>query len=455
MTEQVEEEGLKIVEMRTENIMRVKAVHLQLDEEAGLVVIGGDNDQGKTTVLNSFVFALGGARTIPDEPLRRGADKGEIEVKLVGDSGAEYNVTRTFTENDSYLTVEDANGRAYRSPQNLLDAFIGELSFDPLSFKNESASDQREMLLDAVGLSEEMQENQDKIDEVFSKRRDARKRVKRLEAKLEGKEKPDGPDELIDQGEILNELREARAKHKEAEELRREYNRADDAVEDEVEEFQDIQSEIETAADEIEELKARIKEYEEKKKELQKDAREQEETISAAEERAEEAAKSIPNDSDLPDIEAIEDKLESVEETNEKVRERRRIESLEGDLAEAKEAFDEKEKRLEALRQQRQEAVEASDMPLDGLSVTGDTVQYEGFPFDQLSSSKQLKVSLAVAAALNPELRALRVEDGSLLDRKSMEQVKEFAEKNDFHVWIERVGEDDTVSIVIEDGEVQ
>mgnify|MGYP001295983560 FL=1 len=60
-----------------------------------------------------------------------------------------------------------------------------------------------------------------------------------------------------------------------------------------------------------------------------------------------------------------------------------------------------------------------------------------------------------MAMAINPKLRVIRIMDGSLLDRQAMAQIEEMARERDFQVWIERVDENGTTGVLIEDGEVQ
>jgi hypothetical protein len=54
----------------------------------------------------------------------------------------------------------------------------------------------------------------------------------------------------------------------------------------------------------------------------------------------------------------------------------------------------------------------------------------------------------------NPELRVIRIKDGSLLDPDGMAMLKTMAQENDFQIWIERVTDMDPIAIVIEDGSV-
>ena len=94
--------------------------------------------------------------------------------------------------------------------------------------------------------------------------------------------------------------------------------------------------------------------------------------------------------------------------------------------------------------------------PLQGLSVSdsGD-VLLEGLPFEQAASAEQLRASVAIGLALNPKLRVLLIRDGSLLDEDSLALLCKMAEDADAQVWLERVGTDGDVSVVIEDGMVK
>ena len=60
---------MHITELRAENIKRLVAVRVKPD--GSLVVVGGNNGQGKTSLLDSIAMALGGKDLMPAEPLRR------------------------------------------------------------------------------------------------------------------------------------------------------------------------------------------------------------------------------------------------------------------------------------------------------------------------------------------------------------------------------------------------
>src|SRR6056297_1589726 len=116
---------MRIVQLMAKNVKKLKAVRVEPDEN-GLTIIAGKNGAGKSSVLDSIAYALGGKALVPDEPIRKGEDKAEVTITL-GESEPEYDVTRTFTENGSYLKVENADGAQIKSPQSLLDNLLGKL----------------------------------------------------------------------------------------------------------------------------------------------------------------------------------------------------------------------------------------------------------------------------------------------------------------------------------------
>ena len=64
--------SMKINRLEIENVKRIKAVKIE-PRESGLTLIGGNNNQGKTSVLDSIAWALGGERFKPSQATREGS----------------------------------------------------------------------------------------------------------------------------------------------------------------------------------------------------------------------------------------------------------------------------------------------------------------------------------------------------------------------------------------------
>jgi hypothetical protein len=111
--------------------------------------------------------------------------------------------------------------------------------------------------------------------------------------------------------------------------------------------------------------------------------------------------------------------------------------------------------RMEARAKQKQDAIAAAKMPVDGITFADGAVLLNGVPFDQASDAEQLRASVAIAMAGEPRLRVLRIREGSLLDEDGLRLVAQMAEAKDWQVWVERVSSDGKGGFVIEDGHVR
>ncbi len=70
---------MNIIELQINDIKRISAV--EIDPVTGeLVILTGDNAQGKSSVLDAIVFALSNQGL--DDPIRHGRPSGSITVKL-------------------------------------------------------------------------------------------------------------------------------------------------------------------------------------------------------------------------------------------------------------------------------------------------------------------------------------------------------------------------------------
>ena len=156
-----------------------------------------------------------------------------------------------------------------------------------------------------------------------------------------------------------------------------------------------------------------------------------------------------------PDMDAIMAKVRGAAEVNEKVKANAQREIFKKLRIEATAEAQEFQATIEQIDADKAKALADADFPVDGLSFDSEQVLYRDVPFSQASSAEQLRVSMGMAAAANPDLRVMLIRDGSLLDPDSLRLVAEFAAERDFQVWLEVVREDEACSVVIEDGAVR
>lgn len=403
---------MKIIQLTASNIKRLKAVEITPD--GTLQVIGGKNGQGKSSVLDAIWLALGGGKAGKEtvQPIRDGEEKASVTLDM-----GELIVTRSWTKAGTKLTVTNAEGATYKSPQGMLDALVGQLSFDPLAFTRLSAREQRDALLDLVDLDVDL----DQLDAERQYAYDQRTQVGR-DGKAIGDVVVDEslPGEEQSASDLLAEIQEIHDK-----------NRARDEADREVNYYADLARQ--TSA-EIERLTNLLKKQEEEHKKAQ-------------ERRAE-----FPEKRDTAPLET---KLSSIEDTNVAIRANNDAKARRDRQEQLRQQYQEFTHQIEALDHQKADALAKAQFPVDGLAFDEHGVTYQGVPFSQASSAEQIRVSMGVGMALNPKLRVLVIKDGSLLDADSLEMIRLQVAEGDMQVWIERVGDADEGAVILEDGAVR
>jgi DNA repair exonuclease SbcCD ATPase subunit len=422
---------MKIVKLTAENIKRLTAVEITPD--GNVVQITGANGSGKSSVLDAIFYALGGKGAIPSAPVRRGASHALVELDL-----GDMIVKRRFdADGSTALQVESKDGASYKSPQTLLDAMLGRMTFDPLEFLRLKPREQLDMLRSVVTVDVDLEklDGQNRAD--FDRRTEINRDEKKLRAEADGIiVEPDLPATPIDVSALMGEL-EAAAEHNASIETRR-VRRAD--VQRQINAAQAIGLELRTRADA-----------------LRKEAAELDVRAAHAEKQRDDLQARLDSAEALPepiDVALVRTKIESAQAVNKGIELRTRKATLRAQADGMKKAADLLTAAIEARKNERDEAIARADMPVPGLGFGDGEVLFNDLPFSQASGAEQLRTSLAIAMAANPKLRIVRIKDGSLLDENGIKLVAEMAAARDFQVWLECVDTSGTVGVEMRDGAV-
>ena len=408
---------MNIVKLTAENIKKLKAV--QITPDGNVVLLTGKNGAGKSSVLDSIVYALCGGKDLPQMPIRDGQTKGQVELDL-----GEVTVKRTFTEKNSYLEVKNKDGFKASSPQALLDEIVGKISFDPLAFVNEPDQKvQRKILLNLVGI--DLSEHDARIQTFKVDRTGINQERTRLKVELEKYPIVNAPKEKFEISELVMKLEKATKKNNEYEAGKRDH--------------EDGLTALTSIKELIDEHKAKIATLEKQHTEKDKEVKNLfEKWVKYAVQDCTKLTKLI---TDAGEQNKLFDKAEK----------RQQIQTTKN---EADKHYSQLSKDIEAVEAEKIAVLKKAQMPIEGLSVGDDCVYYNGVPIDQIASSEKLRVGVAVSMALNPKLKVLRVTDGSLLDSENLKTISDMVRDKDYQIWIERVDESGQVGIVIEDGMV-
>lgn len=441
---------MRIIELQAENVKRLKAVTIK---PAGPVVqITGKNGSGKTSVLDSIWWALGGKEDIQAVPLRKGAEKGSIRLDL-GDLIVErkFNASGTTT-----LTVANkADGSLHRSPQAMLDSLIGRLSFDPLSFAHKKPRDQYEEIkaIAKVDVDLEALEAANKAD--FEKRTSINRRAKEIRSQAAGVQAPNEAMDRVNVAKLAADMEEAsrfnaaleieKRKRADAESLAAKMKAEADGLAADLPKIlagleADFEAELKIVREKFAGRVASAKQAVAK-------------AVKEADARAF-ALQAMAPCGEPMDLALIRSQIEQAENINRSCDLFDRRERL---IAEAKELEAESAALTAAMEKREAEkvtALQSAQMPVAGLSLGNGIVMLDGLPLEQASDAQQLRLSVAVAMSANPKLRVIRIRDGSLLDEDGMALLAEMAKDREYQVWIEKVDSTGSVGVVMVDGEV-
>jgi len=398
---------MKIIKLTAENFKKLVAVEITPD--GNVVTISGKNAAGKSSVLDAIVSALGGAAKAPAKPVREGQQQATVVVET-----EDYIVRRRFTKAGTTLEVRRTNHSKIKAPQELLDRITGQIAFDPLAFARMKDREQRDMLLALLGL--DLSEHDEKIAALRTERNTLLAEKKRLADQAERLQWIQNvPKKEVSIGQLTARLKAANSQNENYETYERVIAERAGKLAQLQQQLDDLQRRIEEEQHELAGI----------------------ETDFASMTRA--------------DAESIEGAMATVEETNRNVRSNQEyLDAAEG-MDQLAEHIRTKHHEIEAAEGDKTRAVAAVTMPVPGLGIDENGVLLDDIPFVDVNHAKQVEVSVAIAMAMNPELRILLV-DGNGLDTESLAAIASMADDKDYQIWLERTDETGEVGFYIEDG---
>lgn len=411
--------SVKINTLEIENMKRIKAVALTLSP-TGLTVIGGKNGQGKTSVLDSIAWALGGDRYRPTAAQRDGS---VIPPNLHITLSNGLIVERKGKNSD--LKVTDPNGN--KSGQQLLNTFIDQLALDLPQFMQSTAKEKAQTLLKIIGVGDKLYELENQEQQLYNRRlaigqiADQKKKYAK-----EMTDYPDAPKDIISASELIKQQQTILAKNGENQRKR-------DNKQKLAEEVDTLLAAVAVAEIRLVELKnqynAKLKDYDV--------------ANMSAENLTDESTAEL--EKNINDVEAVNikvranlDKMKAKEESK-------------GYTAQ----YDTMTAEIESIREQKTDLLKGADLPLEGLSVADGELTYNGFKWDNMSGSEHLRVSTAIVRKLNPECGFVLLDKLEQMDVDTLKEFGAWLEKEGLQAIATRVSTGEECSVIISDGYVE
>lgn len=409
---------VKINKLEIENVKRVKAVKIEPTAN-GLTIVGGKNNQGKTSVLDAIAWALGGNKFRPSQAVREGSVV-PPRLHVVLSNGLV--VERKGKNSD--LKVVDPNGQ--KGGQQLLDSFVEELAIDLPKFMESTSKEKATTLLQIIGVGSQLAELEMQEAELYNNRR-AIGRIADQKKKFADEQPyyPDAPKELISASELISQQQKILARN--GENARKRNN------------LTQIKQQYLTQTQEVERLEN-----------LLNDAKHKCQTLMRDLEIAEKSTENLIDES----TEELEQNIQQIDEINRKVRANLDKEKAEEDALEYGRQYRELTTKIDHIRKLKTDLLNSADLPLEQLSVMDGELIYKGQKWDNMSGSDQLKVSTAIVRKLKPDCGFILLDKLEQMDLKTLNEFGAWLEQEGLQAIATRVSTGEECSIIIEDGYV-
>lgn len=409
---------IKINKLEIENVKRVKAVKIEPTAN-GLTLIGGNNGQGKTSVIDAIAWALGGNKYRPSQAEREGSVVPPY-LHIVLSNG--LIVERKGKNSD--LKVIDPNGE--KGGQQLLNSFVEELAIDLPKFMNSTSREKADILLKIIGVGEKLQQLERTEQEIYN-RRHAIGQIADQKQKY-AKEQPyfpDAPKEPISISDLIQQQQAILAKNGENRRKR--------------EQLTSFEYKYSQQVAEVERLKQQLANAEAALAQTANDI---------------EIAKKSALDLHDESTEELEANIQQIDEINRKVRANLDKDKAESDANEHRIQYDRLTVDINNLRQQKSELLENANLPLEGLSVSEGELIYNGQKWDNMSGADQLRVSTAIVRKLKPSCGFILLDKLEQMDMNTLNEFGKWLEQEGLQAIATRVSTGEECSIIIEDGYV-
>ena len=403
--------SMKINKLEIENVKRVKAVKIEPTAN-GLTIIGGKNNQGKTSVLDAIAWALGGDRYRPSQAQREGSVISP-NLHIVMNNG--LIVERRGKNSD--LKVTDPNGK--KAGQQLLNEFVEQLALDLPKFMEASSREKAQTLLQIIGVGPKLTELERQEKELYNERtyigRTADQKEKYAK---EQPYYPDVPSVPVSASELIRQQQEILAQNGENQRKRERRHQLE-------QEYQSVTEQIQALLTKQGQLEADLK-------------------------IAKETSEGLTDRSTAD----LEENISNIEEINRKVRANLDKDKAEEDAKGYREQYNRLTSQIEEIRNQKADLLKEADLPLPGLGVEDGELVYHGQKWDNMSGSEQLKVSTAIVRRLNPECGFVLLDKLEQMDLDTLHEFGQWLEQEGLQAIATRVSTGGECSLIIEDGYV-
>lgn len=392
---------------------------MTMDVNGQHVILIGDNKLCKSSATDAIWTSLS-AKRIPQQPIRKGADKAETMV-IVGNDEVEYQIERKYTEKGSYLEITSPEGFKTSKIANLT-SLIGDIDFNIFEFvelgrtvpgRREQVSIIKRFMNEQVVM--QLDEKNGEIFKIKETRAGLNVRLRDLKGLVnteskkydfEDAEKFSKPKDL---SEINDRYRTALEHNSTWTQFVNKY------CPDLESSFVDADEIVDTIEKKITSLRDKITELGDEIKKVRK--------------------------FDRADTNALKAEYEAAKEHNDKVDQVKGYLEHKEELEKKKKEYEKWGAKVYKIESENQKLIAGSEIPVEGLTFDENGLYLNGLPFteDQLATSELIEVGVKLAIAKKPKVKIIRVSHGESLGSEIFTDLIRVCNKKGYQLFIEEV----------------
>lgn len=403
---------MKIDSIRIVNFKGIEDMFIK-DIGGKNIYLMGPNEAGKTSFIDAVWCALSG-KNMPSEPIHKGAVKGLVELDL-----SDFIVRLKLKKNKPFSleierkVFENEIDRIVKSPRTFLNECIGTIDFDINKFFEKTGAEQVKYLCDVIGV--DFNHLNADLDELLEGRKVDDRQLKAKKQTFNYYDKELAKAEPVDVVILSNQI---------------------------------IADEAKVSA--WDRVKAGMSERAKRKEQLEAELLKVNNEITGGEEWLANPDNAAPKPED---VQAAKKRLDESNTTNSNIAEAKAMATLETEIEALQTRYDAATTSIEDIRREKAKLLKTA-LKVDGLEydVAEERFLYNGLPFErnQINTASQIVAGLKIASTLLKDLKILKF-DASLIDKKNMAEIREFASTAGIELFVELVNrESDKLEVIVD-----
>jgi DNA repair exonuclease SbcCD ATPase subunit len=449
------EDGLKIVKAEVSNFKNIS--HATVDAEGRSFLVVGANGAGKSSLIQAIMAAFD-QRGVGEYNVKEGTEYARVSLDLKGyfnGAATGYTVEVTFDQKNKRgrIKVYNKDGEVVKSG---IDSILKYISFDVFDFirkgRTATGKPSEPGMREQVDIIKSLLPDTEKVQlmavesvykETYEERTLDNRRIDQLKALIANskfsQEEIEKYSVKVDEAPILADYGKVEKAIANFEKVERGVKEREDIINNNLAKIQNIQSENTQIEERINQLMQQIENNKEKIKTIESD------NVLIAE--LTEKGKQWLNANVKPDSNEVSQRLALAREHNANHAKVADFSRAYEELNSLQQESEKKTLKLQQLKDEKVTLFQKSSIGkiVNGLTFDDDRLYYNGKPFDEQTQPKSviIGVGMRIAMAMNPELKVIVINDGSLLDNESLSTAIKVANKYGYQLIVEVVGNKD------------